>query len=445
MSEDILQTPGDVRINKLYIIRADGTNFSILDYLVELNLYESIFSPTMTGSITLGDSRNLIKSFPILGEELLLMEITTPGTNISIEKIFRINALVEKNYVTDGASQIYTLQFASLELFRDINNPMYRSFSGTPSDIVIQIFEKYLKVPRSLSIINNNKNLVTDSSYTPFIIFSSTNNTVKFVSPGWTPIQCINWLCSHAEPAGNKSADFLFWESNKSFYLGTIEDIFSIKERVNAGTYYYSASLMNSEESTGTKMMAIRDISFKRLFDQLENKMDGFLSSRVTNVNLINKTYENYDYDYTNNFLNYKHLESVNPVPLHSPDTSRNPQSHTVLNYSIPGLYSSVASNYSERYKFIYGNRRSNILKLNNLSIKAVVPGRSDIEAGSVVNLILPRGFPNSPEEKSESMKDELYSGNYLVTSINHKINPISHFITMDLTKDSLSVAGESS
>jgi hypothetical protein len=60
------------------------------------------------------------------------------------------------------------------------------------------------------------------------------------------------------------------------------------------------------------------------------------------------------------------------------------------------------------------------------------------LEAGSIISLILPRGFPNSPDDSNTKARDTMYSGKYLVTSINHKFNPITHFITMNVTKDSL-------
>lgn len=87
MNDEILQSPGDVRIKRLILVSAVGKFINVLDYLVELNIYESIFKPGLSGTLTLGDSRNLIKDFPILGEELLIVEFTTPGTAISIEKL----------------------------------------------------------------------------------------------------------------------------------------------------------------------------------------------------------------------------------------------------------------------------------------------------------------------------------------------------------------------
>lgn len=439
MTEEILQSPGDVRITRLILVSSEGKYLNILDYLVELNIYESIFSPGVTGSLTLGDSRNLIKSFPILGEELLLVEVTTPGSGITIEKLFRIHSLLDKNYVSDGSSQVYTLHFTSVEIFRDISNPIYKSFNGTPSDLVYQIFNDYLRTIRNIPLPNSSSSQVA-AERTFLNVFTSTKNNVKFVSPGWSPVQCINWLCAHSENAGSSASDFLFWETNKGFYFGSINDIIRQKDNLSAGNYYYSSTLMGANDtSIGKKMFAIEDISFKRIFDQLDNNMSGYLSNRVTNVDLFNKTFEQYEYDYTNEFRNYSHLEGEQSLPLHKIDTSRDPKIYTTINYSIPKLYDS-ANNFSERFKFIFGNRRSNILKLQNFNMKLLVPGRTDLEAGSIIDITLPRGFPNSPEERTQNLRDEMYSGKYLITSLNHKINPVSHHITMEVTKDSIAV-----
>ena len=438
MNDEILQSPGDVRIKRLILVSAVGKFINVLDYLVELNIYESIFKPGLSGTLTLGDSRNLIKDFPILGEELLIVEFTTPGTAISIEKLFRVHSLIDKNYVSDGASQVYTLHFVSVEIFRDISNPIFRSFNGTPSDIITDIFNEYLRTTRNVSTSNSSRSSNTSDKLTNLTVLGRTKNNVRFVSPGWTPIQCINWLCGHAESAGSSASDFLFWETNKGFYFGSIDDIIRQQDKLNAGNYYYSSTLMGSPDtSIGKKMMGIEDITFKKVFDQLDNNMSGFLSSRVVNVDIMNKTYENYDYDYTDEYTSYSHLAGKNSLPLHKITTSRNPTTHSIVNYSIPKLYD-IDNNFSERYKFVFGNRRSNLLRLQNFVMTVLIPGRTDLEAGSIIDITLPRGFPTAPEEKTQDSRDELYSGKYLITSINHKINPINHHITMEVTRDSI-------
>ena len=77
--QDGLQTPGEVSIEELLLVTTNGMSVSLLDYLIELNIYESIFSNVMTGEIILSDSANLIRYFPISGEEYLSVKLRTPG------------------------------------------------------------------------------------------------------------------------------------------------------------------------------------------------------------------------------------------------------------------------------------------------------------------------------------------------------------------------------
>ena len=59
-----LQTPGDVDIQRLFLVTPRGKVINLDSFLVEFNIYEDIFNKTMTGDILISDSRNLIKELP---------------------------------------------------------------------------------------------------------------------------------------------------------------------------------------------------------------------------------------------------------------------------------------------------------------------------------------------------------------------------------------------
>ena len=102
MTQEILQAPGQIEINEIKLISLNkGISISLLDYLVEINLYESVFDPIVTGSIILSDSRNLTSLFPLVGDEYLFINVKTPSLTDkdSIYKTFRIYSLENKNYV----------------------------------------------------------------------------------------------------------------------------------------------------------------------------------------------------------------------------------------------------------------------------------------------------------------------------------------------------------
>ena len=440
MTQEIVQLPGSIQINDIVLASLDNAKYvSLTDYLVELNIYESIFAPGVTGTITLSDSRNLIREFPLIGEEILFVNVRTPALqeDLSIYKAFRIYSIDDKVYAKDGSTLLYQLSFSSIETFNDVLNPIYRSFNGKPEEIITQIYFDYLQASRNLAF-----NSKPDETKTPLTILSESDNNIKFVSPGWTPVECINWIASKTLPKNNKAANFLFWETTKGFYFGSTDNIYDRSDLSTIDTYVYSEAYINSlsTDDRYKAMIAIKSMSVDTTFDQLENHMSGYISNRVLDVDLYNKTFSNNDYDHGNNFDRYSRPNKEPNVPLFSKSTVRNPLTHVDLNYSYPTLHTNVPNNFDEQVKYIYGNRRSNLLELDNFKMKLVIPGRTDIEAGTMIYIKVPKKTPGAltSEDDADYRDDDLYSGYYLITNLSHKINPKTHYITMDVTKDSL-------
>lgn len=440
MAEETVLVPGSVQINDIILASLDNAKYvNLTDYLIELNIYESIFTPVISGTITLTDSRNLIREFPLIGEEILFINVKTPliSDEMGIYKAFRIYSINDKTYAKDGSTLIYQLGFSSIEAFNDILNPIYKSFKGKPEDIVSQIYFDYLQAARNITF--NNK---PDETKTPLTILSESDNNIKFVSPGWSPVECINWIASKTLPKNNKAANFLFWETTKGFYFGSTDSIYEKSTDALIGTYVYSESYINTlkPDERHKGMAAIKSMSIETTFDQMENLMSGYISNRIIDVDLYNKTYHNKDYDHADSFDNYNRSDIEPSVPLFSKTTLRNPLVHTDLNYSYPTLHTNIPNNFDEQVKYIHGNRRSNLLELNNFKMKLVIPGRTDIEAGTMIYIKVPKKTPGAltSADDVDYRDDDLYSGYYLITSLSHKINPKTHYITMDVTKDSL-------
>lgn len=438
------QAPGDVTIKQLYLISPNKNKFvSLIDYLVEMNIYESIFSSTISGNLVISDNRNIIREFPILGEEILLVELKTPTfeDNLSIYRTFRVFSLGNKNYVRDGNSLIYKLEFCSQESFVNSLSKVYGQLKGKPEDIISKVYTEYLKTERAFSVDEAGGKLSISAGLqeTQLNIVTKTANNLKFVSPGWSPLKCINWICSKSEAENSKANNFLFWETTKGFYFSSSDKIFDSTFNVTIGSYTLTSSLPGSDSRSNLGIFTIKDIANKKVFNQLENVLTGYLASRVIDVNLYNKTFENYDYDHGLSYFRYSHTEGENSLPLFDPFTARNPESYKQINYNYPNLYNDSDGNFPEKNKFIYGNRRSTLMELNNFDMEIVIPGRTDIEAGSLIFLNLPAGKPPSPGDKAKNLKDDMFSGYYLITTLNHKINRLTHYTTMTVSKDSYS------
>jgi hypothetical protein len=121
-------------------------------------------------------------------------------------------------------------------------------------------------------------------------------------------------------------------------------------------------------------------------------------------------------------------------------NTARIPDSYSKLNYSHAKLHTDIDNNFDQIVKDISGNRRSNLIELGNYNMSVTIPGRTDIEVGNIIEIHLPNQKIFS-EENVESSIDDLYSGYYLITALNHKVNALGHFIKLTVTRDCFKVS----
>jgi len=437
-----LQSAGAVDIELLAIVTTDGKYNSVKDYLSELNIYEDIFSNFVHGNIQLSDSTNLIKEMPIVGDEYLVMKIRTPTLDSYIYKMFRIFAVSDRAIVTDLNTQLYTLHFVSKEAVLDTLTPLYKSFSGKIDDVVKRIYDDYLKTQRTLEAGGETLKLSTYS--TALEIFTKTENSIKFVSPGWTPFKCINFCASKAIPKEGKACNFLFFETNKKFYFGSVESIFDLNNitgGLTLGKYNYAPNnVAGGTDDLNEKMFQVEQFDVVKTADHLQNYSNGYLANRLITLDVVNKKYEFHDYDHVEKFKTYQHSQGTKSIPIFANETPRNPLT-SIRFYPIhPGLHT-LEKNINERMPDIYGNRMSNMMELANFKLNLTVPGRTDAEVGAMIYFSFPDVSPKASSDTTKTNEDKYYSGNYIITALRHKINLYKHTMTMEIVKDALNSA----
>lgn len=445
-NRDFIQ-PGDVDFEELTLISSLGTAVSLLDYYVEFNLYEYIFNNTLSGDIVISDSRNLIKLMPILGEEILVVKYRTPESNFYIQKCFKIYAVENRRIVRDQNTQIYTLKFCSFESILDSVSTIYSSFQGKISEVISQIYNDYLSVPRTY--VRDGGSYVESDSGSSVYFINDTSNNVKFVSPGWTPLQCINWLASKSKPEQGSACNFLFWESNKNFYYGNIEGLFTghLNRNRQEIPYRLAAATVKGVGGNGTddlneKMYLIEDLQIVKTGDYLEKVYSGYFASKNISIDFINKNYTTINYDHLSKFKDYTHSSGRGGVGIFN-NSLRNSHSHISFHSKSPELFTNFKNNVNEFSAEIYGNRLSHLHELNLLKMHIVIPGRTDLEAGSLIDIDLPDLGPVDETDETKGYRDPFYSGSYLVSAIRHKITGGIHRYSMvaEVVKDTLGSA----
>jgi len=441
-----LQKAGSVNIEEIKLISSNNVEIDLNEFLVEFNLYEDLFSSHLYGDIFLSDSRNLIDTLPIIGEEYLNITFFTPSfEQYKIKKTFRVFRLSNRQIIRDNNTQTFVLHFASIELFYDMLLPLYRSFTGKITDIVQELFFDYLSESRNL-VVNGDGTSDFNTTNTPLTIINDTSNSVKFVSPGWSPFKCINWLASKSIPKEETSKNFLFWESNKSFYFGSLEYLFkdALENQNIVGVYSYSPNnnKNNKDRDVVKEFFTISDIEMVQTTDHIKNYTNGYLANRLITLDVYNKKYQFYDYDYVEDYKNNYHTsgKGSDAVPVFISQSPRNVTS-SISYYPVnPKLFNDFPDNVSEKMGEIYGNRKSTLLDLTNIKLNITVPGRSDIEVGNLIYINFPALGPAVEKDKNKEHIDRSYSGYYLITAIHHRLTSLEHVMIMEVIKDSLKV-----
>lgn len=444
MAAESVQKAGSVKITELKLISSTNTIFDLTEFLVELNIYEDMFSSHLYGNMVLSDSRNLIENAPIIGEEYLVVKVNTPTFEAKIAKTFRVFKLSDRKIVRDNNTQLFTLHFASVELFYDILLPLFVPFEGNITDVAGEIFSNYIATSREYQVSEASDNIKELETETPLVVLNDTANRVKFISPGWTPFKCLNWLATKAIPKDGKAKNFLFFESNKAFYFGSVEHVLkeAVQNDLYIGKYFIAASNIRDGANTpdiNREYFIAKDAQMVETTDHVKNYTNGYLASRLLTLDIYNKDYQVVDYDYVNEYKNQFHTSGAGPtsIPVFTPDSLRNFATHISYYPINPKLFDGFEGNINEKMGEIYGNRRSSLLDLSNVKMHITVPGRTDVEVGRVLYFSYPAlGAKDDPTE--DDKEDADYSGYYLITAIHHKINKVDHSMVMEIVKDSL-------
>jgi len=219
------QFAGDYTLNGIILhnhqnegIDVADQGIDIQDLVVEMNIFESIYKNSITGSLVITDSINLIAKLPIQGTERLSFNLSTPGgpgpgPGFQIDCTERsghpmhIYKLTDRQQLSEGI-QVYTLHFCSREFLRNLRTKVSETFEGRIDQMVYKILddENYLDSRR-------------------YFNYQKTRNQDKITIPNITPFQAIEMLSKKAlaESDNDNAAGYYFYQTVQGFHFRSFE------------------------------------------------------------------------------------------------------------------------------------------------------------------------------------------------------------------------------
>lgn len=445
-STETLMHAGDYKLEQLLITSpTTGETADITEFMLEINLYEDLFSFCLSGNVIIADSANLISNLPILGNEYVTIKTRTPTLEDTpdnvISKTFQIYAIYDRS-LNDDRSQFYNISFMSIEGYESQTTAIGKSYKGTTDEVASKIYQDYIAIDRELYIYDQ-----------PHI------STIKYTSNHWTPFKNMNFVAKRAKGSTLKGSDYLFFESNKAFYFASIESIIYaqtagavfdeyVLERNGADMPRRITDIGYSGNLMPPFMTAVENLKMITTLDTMDGNNRGAFASVIDGYDLYTKKIVRTDFDFVEGMKEFKKTGPKNILPE---NLKRNGLTSKEFYSQNSGLYNDFgitdeedipAGSTAQKINDRISNRKSYLNSFENYKFEATLPGRTDIQVGNVISLLYPSA--EAPSEDLTTVLDPLLSGFYVISAIHHKFDSDRHVMTVELIKNGLSDSPES-
>lgn len=436
--EQQIQYAGEFSIKELKIHTSSGRVFDFTngDNVIGFEIYEDLFSTSLSGNLILLDVNNISENGPIIGQEFLTLKFGTPTLDeFDASFTFNITKVASKLDATKNA-QVLTLNFVTPEIIRDKRVRVSKSYTDTISNIIQDV----LKDPR---YINTKKK----------IFIQETSGIRKVVSPNYHPYKFINNLTNEAKSMSG-SQNFVFYENIKGLHFETLDRIME-SETVGDYSMGHIGTIDGRAGDKGKTVDVEKDFSKPMEMaiisnnDMLLNTMSGMLGSKIIKYDIYNKTYEVNRYGY---FSDFEENRTIAPNPVYN-NNSIDDFGNNVGMFSDSRIYlqptslsgtdvsqTNETSNYSYAQNGLTNKllqRRAKITELNSgINIALKVNGNTTIAVGEPINIKL----PVTGRIHGGGDFDSYYSGKYIITKLKHQFDTVNkrHIIEMNAAKDSI-------
>jgi len=392
----------------------------------ELNIYDSMFLPVMSGNILIRDSNGLSGKLLFDGSESLLIDVSKDENSDigKFRKAFRIYKQSDRKNENQN-SETFILHFVSDELMFSDQQRVNQNFDLTYSQIVEKILFNYLKVPQ-----NNIGGL-----------YEPTSGVRNVVIPNLRPLDAIEWCAKRALDKQN-SPNYVFFQNLVGYNfvslstLLTQDDILDVKfEPKN-----------QSNKTSLEEISSARHLEVIAQNDSIEKTRSGVNAGKFMGFDPMTRTFEKKNISYGDHFLNMKHgNDNPNITTMQNRDGQKNVEAfdskkvvslfgaaRQLSNYikqSDPTSLSKVES----QENFIF-QRKAILTNLMAKRVKLVMPGNFQLTSGFNINLTAPTfGL----KEKGDTNEDKSLSGKYVIVASRHIIGFDKHETIIEVASSS--------
>ena len=408
-------------INKLEIISKLGP-IDVTDMFEELNIFDSIFNPAMTGTILINDAFGLSNKLSFDGSEILIIDMGKTSDAAQIKKSFRIYKQSSRKSLNLN-SEGYLLHFVSDEFILSQQIKISQAFKDTYANITKKILNNYLSVV-DIDIA----------------VLEASDGIRSVVIPNKTPFEAIDF-CTKRAVNDKMSPTFLFFENKLGYNFVTTSTLLA-----KPAVHNINFQPKNLSDPSG-ELMGAMHYEVVTQFDMNKNIKAGVYAGTFIGFDINTRTVANKIVDFDSLYKKSNHAnKTANIGSITNKQGFKNTEmfgSKKIL-YPITAFSSNdpyvrendptLANLEDDTYNYLL-QREAMMQNLMNLRMKIVMPGNFDLTSGLTANLRLPA---RSEKAKGSDNVDHSLNGKYLIVATRHIITYEKHETIMEVATDSL-------
>jgi hypothetical protein len=413
------------KINEIVIMTKAGP-IDISGIFEEINIFDSIMMPVMSGNVLIKDSVGLSGKLLFDGSESILIDIVKSEKSeiAAFKKAFRI--FKQSNRKEDGLnSEIYTLDFVSDELMYSDQQRVNQSYETTYTEIVKKILVDYLKVsPNNLG------------GY-----FDNTSGIRKIVIPNLRPLEAIQW-CAKRSVDINRSPNFMFYQNLTGYNFVTLSKLLTQEDILDIR---FEAKNQKGNNPIN-EISSARTIEVVKQADGIEKTRSGVNAGKFIGFDPITRTVGVKNVGFGDHYNKMKHAnENPNVSVIDNRGGVKNVEAFdskkSVSFFSTARQYSNYIKKYdptsiskddnTEDYIF---QRKAILTNLMSKRLKIAMPGNFQLTSGFNVNVVAPNfGI----KEKGGDNNDPSISGKYIIVASRQIIGYDKHETILEVATSS--------
>ena len=418
--------------------------YDVKNQVAEINIYESIEEPSLSGTIAILDDKSLYELINFNGTERIRLEMAGLGkeTDPVFEKTFIMTNVIRQVKGNDKSS-MYVFDLIDEHGFISQAERLRGSYRGRIDDIVKGICLTQLKKSVDISYQFLSRRDRVDAI----------QDDIRVIIPNLSPINACKWLLSRATT--QTGSPFFLWASihDENLRMGNLDVMYRQTPFNDKLPYTYNPSNVNvaEDKSEFEQGFTIKALGLGEMGDTLHMVANGTIGSSqsITNLNTGQMTRHHYNVQQTINNLAFQNTIALKRQNVF--DNKFKLKNKFINEYEGQNIHQVVSTGTYGKFKSYHDEFEEgrHLKKLESASIKDLlvknmmsitVPGTAfflgKAAVGDTVNLsVVNDNLEVGKQSNADDMLDKNKSGKHLIYDLRHTFRGTQHDVTMNVCK----------